>query len=152
MFYEMLLVVIVTMSPIAELRGGIPLGIMLGLPATVVIPMAFAVNCLIFFPIYFGMGLFYDRFFARFGWASRLVGRLHKKAPFVKQYGWVALAVFVGVPLPFTGAWTGTGIAWLLGLDWKKSFLAVSLGVLMATIIVSIFALGMFGLLAQISL
>ena len=82
----------------------------------------------------------------------RLVGRLHKKAPFVKQYGWVALAVFIGVPLPFTGAWTGTGIAWLLGLDWKKSFLAVSLGVLMATIIVSIFALGMFGLLAQISL
>ena len=69
MFNEILIVIITTMLPIAELRGGIPLGLALGLPATIVIPLAFAVNCLVFFPIYFGMTLFYERFFERFGWA-----------------------------------------------------------------------------------
>jgi uncharacterized membrane protein len=151
MLNEILIVIITTMAPIAELRGGIPLGIALGLPASIVIPLAFAVNCLVFFPIYFGMTLFYERFFARFGWARRLVGKLHKKAPAVEEYGWVALVLFVGIPLPVTGAWTGTGIAWLLGLDWKKSFLAVCLGVLMATAIVSFITLGLLGFFTQIS-
>ncbi len=149
MFYDILLVVITTMAPITELRGGIPLGLALGLPASLVIPLAFAVNCMVFFPIYFGMTLFYERFFERYGWARRLVGKLHKKAPVVKEYGWVALVLFVGVPLPVTGAWTGTGIAWLLGLDWKKSFLAICLGVLMSTTIVSLVALGLMGFAFQ---
>lgn len=151
MFNEILIVIITTMLPIAELRGGIPLGLALGLPATIVIPLAFAVNCLVFFPIYFGMSIFYERFFERFSWARRLVGRLHKKAPAVEEYGLVALILFVGVPLPITGAWTGTGIAWLLGLDWKRSFLAVCLGVLMATTIVSLLVFGFLGFFTQIA-
>ncbi|MBN2331192.1 MAG: small multi-drug export protein [Candidatus Aenigmarchaeota archaeon] len=151
MLNEMLIVIITTMLPIAELRGGIPLGLALGLPASIVIPLAFTVNCLIFFPIYFGMDLFYERFFERYGWARRLVEKLHKKAPRVEEYGVVALILFVGIPLPVTGAWTGTGIAWLLGLDWKMSFLAVCLGVLMATAIVSLVVFGFLGFLTQLS-
>ena len=47
----------------------------------------------------------------------------------------VALLLFVGIPLPGTGAWTGSLIASLLGIDWKKAFLAVVIGVCMATVI-----------------
>jgi uncharacterized membrane protein len=138
-----LLVIIATMLPIAELRGGIPLGIALGLPPLTVILLAVVTNCLVFFPIFFGLKLFYERLFSRFTWARRLMNRVHKKGgPYVEKYGIIGLAVFVGMPLPVTGAWTGTGVAWFLGLDWKKSFLAVCLGVMISAAIVSTITLG----------
>ena len=146
MLNELLIVVLATMSPVLELRGGIPLGIGLGLPPEVVIPAAFVVNCLIFFPIYFGLALFYDRFFSRFGWARKLIDHVHRKGGrYVERYGIIGLAVFVGIPLPVTGAWTGTAAAWLMGLEWKRSFLAICLGVAIATTIVSVLTLGLSG-------
>ena len=132
------------MLPISELRGGIPLGLALGLEPAVVITVAFAVNCLIFFPIYFALELFYERFFIRFRTCRKVIERVHKKgSPYVERYGVLGLAVLVGIPVPFTGAWTGSIVAWLLGLGWKKSFLAISLGVLAAALIVSAISLGL---------
>ena len=141
---ELITVIITTMLPIAELRGGIPLGLGLGLNPAIVILTAFIVNCLVFFPVYFGLALFYDRFFSRFAWARKLIEHVHKRgSKYVEKYGILGLAVFVGIPLPVTGVWTGTGAAWLLGLDWKRSFLAICLGVLISTAIVSIISLGL---------
>jgi uncharacterized membrane protein len=63
---------------------------------------------------------------------------IHKKgSKYVEKYEVLGLAIFVGIPLPFTGVWTGSALAWLLDLDWKKSFLAVSLGVIIAACIVT---------------
>ncbi|RLI97548.1 MAG: hypothetical protein DRO99_02910 [Candidatus Aenigmatarchaeota archaeon] len=140
---DILPVIITTMLPIAELRGGIPLGIALGLDPLSVILTAIIVNCLIFFPIYFGLRFLYQDFFSRFGWARYLIERVRKRAsPYVERYGTAGIILFVGIPAPVTGAWTGTGIAWLMGLDWKKSFLAICLGVVMSATIVSIVVLG----------
>jgi uncharacterized membrane protein len=50
----------------------------------------------------------------------------------VDKYGFWGLFAFVAVPLPFTGAYTGTILAWLLGMHWKKAFPSVALGVLAA--------------------
>ena len=61
-----------------------------------------------------------------------------RKARSVSGKGYVALAVFVAIPFPATGAWTGTVVAYVLGLNRKKSILAVELGVLVATIIVTL--------------
>jgi uncharacterized membrane protein len=139
-------VIVTTLAPVAELRGGIPLGIAMGLDPALVIATAFIVNCLVFFPVYIGLTLLYERFFIRFAWCRKLIERIHKKGrPYVERYGILGLAVFVGIPLPATGAWTGTGIAWVLGLDWKRSFLAVCLGVLIAAVIVSAVSLGVLG-------
>lgn len=147
-------VILTTMLPVAELRGGIPLGIGLGLDPVLVIATAIVVNCLIFFPIYFVLELLYERFFIRYSWARRLIERVHRRGrPYIERYGIAGLIIFVGIPLPITGAWTGTGIAWLLGLEWKKSFLAVCVGVLMASAIVSLVTFGLLGgmgLLAKI--
>jgi uncharacterized membrane protein len=126
------------MSPIAELRGGIPLGLALGLPLETVLITAILFNCLIFFPVYFGLDLLYERFFSRYRWARNLMENMRKKGKaYVDKYEMIGLAIFVGIPLPLTGAWTGTGIAWVLGLDWKKSFLSVSAGVVIAACIVT---------------
>ncbi len=143
MVYELLPVIITTMLPVAELRGGIPLGIGLGLDPLTVILTTIIVNSLVFFPIYFCLKHLYEGFFSQFSWARKLIERVHRRAgPFVERYGILGIVIFVGIPAPVTGAWTGTGIAWLLGLDWKKSFLAVCLGVVISSIIVSAVVLG----------
>ena len=144
-------VILTTMLPIAELRGGIPLGIAgLGLDPAAVILTAIIVNSLIFFPIFFVLKFLYDDFFVRFGWARSLINRVHRRAgPFVEKYGVWGLIIFVGIPAPVTGAWTGTGIAWLLGLDWKRSFLAVCAGVIVSAAIVSAVVLGGLGVLGS---
>lgn len=145
-------VILTTLAPVTELRGGIPLGIVLGLDPWLVILTAIIVNCLIFFPIYFTLYFLYEDFFARFGWAQRLIERVRRKGePYVEKYGIFGLIVFVGIPAPITGAWTGTGIAWLLGLDWKKSFLAVCIGVLISATIVSAVVLGGLSILGMVA-
>ncbi len=65
----------------------------------------------------------------------------HKHNAEFEKYGSIGLAIFVGIPLPATGAWTGCLIAWILGLERKKSLLAISLGVVVAGIIVLILIL-----------
>ena len=68
------------------------------------------------------------------------IGKFQKKMDvFEKRYkslGFFALILFVAVPLPGTGAWTGCLVSWLFGLDRKKSILAISIGVLIAGILV----------------
>ncbi|MCX6814899.1 MAG: small multi-drug export protein [Candidatus Aenigmarchaeota archaeon] len=143
MLNELLLVVITTMLPVSELRGGIPLGIALGLPPWLAILTAIIANCLVFFPVYFGLKIFYERLFSRWKISRKIVERSKKKAePYINKYGILGLAVFIGVPLPATGVWTGTLIAWIMDLNWKKSFLAACLGVLIAAAIVSAIVLG----------
>lgn len=139
--------ILLTMAPVAELRGGIPVGLALGLSPWLVIPLAFILNCLVFFPIYFGLELLWERFFSRFGFAQRMMDRVNRRgSKYVERYEVLGLAVFVSIPLPVTGVWTGTAIAWLLHLDWEKSFLAICLGVLVATSIVSALSLGVLSI------
>jgi len=61
--------------------------------------------------------------------------KVHAK---VEKYGYWGLLLFVAVPLPVTGAWTGTLGAWVLGLSYKKAFFAIAGGVVLAGIIVSL--------------
>lgn len=142
-FENVLIVALLSASPFAELRGGIPVGLGLGLEPAFVIALAVIMNSLIFFPVYFGLKLFYDRLFCRWRIAKYFVDRTRKKGePYIKKYGLLGLAIFVAIPLPVTGAWTGSALAWLLGMEWKKSFLAVAAGVFTAGIIVSFISLG----------
>ena len=62
----------------------------------------------------------------------------------IEKYGFWGLVLFVGIPLPGTGAWTGCLIAAMLDMDKKKSFLAAAIGVLMAGIIMSVLSIGIF--------
>ena len=139
--------VLVTASPISELRGGIPLGIALGLDPCFTFFAAIIVNTLIFFPIFFILRLFYDKFPFRIplfgGYLDRLRGR---GKPIVEKYGFWGLFLFVGVPLPFSGAYTGTILAWLVDVEWKRAFPAVGLGVVVAGVIVFLITLGVISI------
>ncbi|MFA6227861.1 MAG: small multi-drug export protein [Patescibacteria group bacterium] len=72
-----------------------------------------------------------DRFFA---WLFKRTR--HKIGKNYEKYGLLALAIFVAIPLPMTGAWTGALAAWLFGIDNRRAFLAIAAGVLVAGLIV----------------
>ena len=74
----------------------------------------------------------YRRLFERF--IERARNKLHEK---VERWGWLGVAVFVAIPLPITGAWTGTLGAWVLGVSKRKTMIAVILGVAAAGVIVT---------------
>ena len=133
--------------PISELRGAIPYAIANGLPWYYAMPLAMAVNamaapiCWIFLSTLHLLFMklaekpffsWYKKFFSSFVERSRR--KLHRN---VEKWGWLGIAVFVAIPLPLTGVWTGTLGAWVLGLSKKRTMLAVILGVMCAGIIVT---------------
>jgi uncharacterized membrane protein len=68
---------------------------------------------------------------------DKYLDNLRKRGkPKVEKYGFWGLILFVAIPLPITGAYTGTILAWLLDMDWRKAFPAVGLGVTVAGVIV----------------
>ena len=134
------IVFIISMVPILELRGGLLAAgpAFLDIPTWRAIPICIIGNLI---PIPFILLLIRPIF----AWLRRtklfrpLVEKLEAKAMSkssqIEKYEFWGLVLFVGIPLPGTGAWTGSLIASLLGIDWKKAFLAVVIGVCMATVI-----------------
>jgi uncharacterized membrane protein len=127
--------------PISELRGAIPFAVANGVPWYIAYPYAASLNalvapvCWIFLSTLHRLFLkmaWYEGFFNRFVERSR-----EKLRRGVEKWGWIGIAVFVAVPLPITGAWTGTLGAWVLGISKRRTMLAVVLGVFCAGAIVS---------------
>ena len=130
--------------PISELRGAIPYGMTQDLPLVFLIPFCIALNTLVG-PFVFLFLSTVHKLFSRFPPYNRLfekiVARARQKVHAkVEKYGYLGVALFVAIPLPITGAYTGALGAWVLGLDPKKTFLAVFLGVVIAAAVVTLVA------------
>jgi uncharacterized membrane protein len=137
------LTILLTILPISELRGGIPQGWLLGLDPLPLYLLAVTINALMFFPIFFGLHLFYSRLLYRIPLSGRYLDTVRRRGkPIVDRYGFWALILFVAVPLPVTGVYTATALAWLLGLDWRKAFPPVAIGVMIAGAVVLLATLG----------
>ncbi len=143
MTHKIAFVLLVTLSPISELRGGIPLGISLGLDPLLTFFIAIIANAILFFPILLALRLFYDGILSRLQIFNRYLDSVRRKGkPKVDKYGFLALTLFVAIPLPITGVYTATILSWLLGMNWRKAFPAITLGVIVAGIIVLLVTLG----------
>lgn len=126
--------VVMTIVPWIELRGAIPWAIQQG--DRLYLPLILLANLAIYWPGYYFLEFMYERF-PEGGWVHRKLEGIRVKAhPLVEKYGVLGLAVFVAIPLPGTGAYSGTAAAWLLDMDKRKGFVAVSLGVLGAFLVV----------------
>ena len=133
--------ILLSMLPIAELRGGIPYALANGIHPVTAYFMCVLANIVAFPIVYFFMGFFHD-LFNKMQWYANLfekiVVRTRKKVgDNIEKWGFWGLMVFVMIPLPVTGAYTGTFAAWVFGIEKKKGFLAVSLGVMIAGLIVT---------------
>lgn len=145
-------VFLISMVPIVELRGAIPFGIGMGLDMVPVYVVSIIGNML---PVPF-IYLFARRVL-EWGsdkkyigkWFSWMLGKGEKAGQKVQgRRGvgiYLALMLFVGIPLPGTGAWTGTLAASILDLDFKKSSVSIMGGVLLAGIIMGLVSAGVFG-------
>jgi len=143
MTQEIALTLLLTVLPISELRGGIPLGISLGLDPLFTFFIAVIANALMFFPIFLGLRLFYDKLLSRIPLFNKYLDSVRKRGkPKVDKYGFWGLTFFVALPLPITGVYTGTALAWLLGMDWRKAFPPIGIGVIIAGVIVLLGTLG----------
>lgn len=156
MFWKILIVLFISMVPLIELRGAIPIaiGMNLALPEWLILITAIIGNILPVPIIYFFARKFLEwgshkkwkplKQFCDFCLKKGTKGgeKLLKKAG---NYGtYFALFLFVAIPIPGTGAWTGTLAASILNLDFRKTILAISLGVLSAGLIMLLFSLGVF--------
>ncbi len=122
--------VVVAMVPWIELRGAIPWAIQQADRAY--LPLILIANVLVFFPTYFILSWVY-RHIPENSWLHRKLEKARAKAhPLVAKYGLLGLALFVAIPLPGTGAYSGTAAAWLLGMEWHRAFAAVAIGVTIA--------------------
>ncbi len=143
-----LVIFIISMIPILELRGGLIAASLLQVPITTAIPICIIGNVI---PVPFIL-LFIRQIFKLLrnvkgigGLIRKLEARAMGKSDSIRKYEFWGLVLFVGVPLPGTGAWTGSLIAALLEVDFKKAILAVLLGIAMATVIMSIVSYGLLG-------
>lgn len=141
-----IVVFILSILPISELRGAIPVGVGVYrfsivktfLIAVVgnfsfVIPFLFFLNSL---HKYFMKIYWYKKFFN--WWFNKVKNRTRK----IEKYEYIGLALFVGIPLPITGAWSGCLASYILGLNIWKSTLAIFIGILIAGVIVMISTVG----------
>lgn len=143
-----ILIFIVSMLPIVELRGGLIAASILNVEFIKAFIICFIGNII---PVPFILLLIESIFKLLKKWnpTKKIVEKLESKSLSKKEqidkYGYLGLLLFVGVPLPGTGAWTGSLLAVLLNMNKKKSFIFISLGVLMAGIIMSIISYGILG-------
>lgn len=132
-----------SMLPIIECRGAIPLGWGLGLPWWQTALLSIGGNLLpVPFILLFIRAILRWMAGSRFKFFSGIAAWLNRKVEkhkgTIEKYSYWGIVIFVAVPLPGTGAWTGTLIASVLGLEPKRSFLAAVLGVLGATAIMTV--------------
>lgn len=140
-----LIIFIISMIPILELRGGLVAAAVLHIDMFTAIPICIIANLI---PVPFILLLIKHIF----KWMKahnilknfieKLEAKSMSKSDKIQKYEFWGLVLFVGVPLPGTGAWTGSLIAALLDIDFKKSILAVMVGLILATCIMCFISYG----------
>ena len=138
---------IVSLFPILECRGGLIVAKLLGVNLLTALPTCIIGNIL---PVPFIL-LLLNKIFQFFKRTKhhKLVDKIEahamKKSESLSRGEFLGLLLFVGIPLPGTGAWTGSMIAALLGMDRRRSSVAIGLGVLLAAFIISVIFYGLLG-------
>jgi uncharacterized membrane protein len=139
-----LLLIGITLIPALELRASIPWGIFgmkdsVSWPAVVLI--CIAANIVLGWVVFLVLGPVFN-FVRKWGWFDRKIWPILEKTrsrihPYVERYGEIGVAVFIGIPLPGSGVYTGAFGAYLLGLDKRKFAVANVIGVLIAAVAVT---------------
>ena len=145
-----LAVFLIATLPVFELRGAIPAGYLMGMtdPLRIYL-LAVAGNFVPVMPILLGLGPT-ERGLRRFRWIDRfltwLFRRNESRSSLVKRYESLGLILFVAIPAPMTGAWTGSIAAYLFKLPLRLAIPCIILGILIAGLVVTLVAQGVISL------
>ena len=147
MLRTIIILFLITLIPGLELRASIPMGIFGGkwinspLEWPYVVLVCVISNILIGWGVFFLLGPFV-KLLRKIAWCDRLLAKFLDRAqvklkPSVEKYGVWGVAVFIGIPLPMTGAYTGAAGAYAMGLNRKQFMIANVIGVLIAAVCVT---------------
>jgi uncharacterized membrane protein len=146
------LTAILSFMPVSELRGAIPFAVANGIPWYWAMPFAVICNILVAPVCWIFLATVHRLFYGTepekgISWYKNLFDKLIERArkklsAGFEKWGWLGIAIFVGIPFPLTGAWTGTLGAWVLGVSRKRTMLAVIIGVIISGTIVTAVVLG----------
>ena len=137
MLKDIIFTFLISFSPFGEARVGIPYGIEhTDLTLIWVFIIALSANLLVF-PLFYRVIEFFNNHFLKSKWYRKAAIYLslrarRKTGAVVQKYGAIGLMIFVMIPLPFTGAYIGTIAAYIFKINYKKSLIAINLGVLIA--------------------
>ena len=143
---DWLVIVIISMTPFVELRLSLPLAIAVyDIPWLLAFVIAAISNVIIIPPLLIFLGKV-EQWLRRYSWWDRNITKLFKHtrkraSRTIENYEIIGLCLFVAIPLPFTGAWTGAIIAYLFDFDIRRAFCSITAGVLIAGLIVLSFTL-----------
>ena len=152
---QILIGFLLTVSPVFELRGGLPIiveyAVRNGVSVWPYFLMVLVLNILVIFLLFLFLDYLHETFM-KTKWYSAVIGRILKRLQRkvgkvesrMHKWGYFALMFFVAIPFPGTGAWSGTMVAWALGLDRLKSFIAIATGIVIAGLFVLLFSLRFF--------
>lgn len=140
-----LVVLIIAALPVVELRGAIPVAMhVLHLPWYYALSLAIIGNLVVVPPILLLLNTVL-RLLSRVAFLDRplrwLIERTKRRSRLIERYEKIGLSLFVAIPLPFTGAWTGSLAAVILGLSFWYAFLSIAIGVLIAGAIITCLSL-----------
>ena len=143
MFQDILFTFLISFSPFGEARAGIPYGEIVGLPILLVFIIGLTANLLVF-PIFYRTIEFSNKHFFKNKYYKKSAIYLSSRArtktkTIIKKYGVWGLMVFVMIPLPVTGAYIGTIAAYIFGISYRKSLIAISSGITISSIMVTAF-------------
>ncbi len=153
-----LVTVLLATLPIVELRGAIPWAMAPspggGMEWTQAVPLSIIGNMIPipFILLFLGPA---EKFLCRWSFFRKffdwLFARTRKRSKLIEKYGAIALILFVGIPLPITGGWTGSVAAYLLDIPFWKALIFIFIGVCIASVIVTIITLGGLGIFHAVS-
>ncbi|HOJ09636.1 MAG TPA: small multi-drug export protein [Clostridiales bacterium] len=142
---NLLKIIFISAVPLIEQRGAIPVGILAYKLSPIVVFAASFLGSLL--PVPFILLLFNVIFewMKKFKFLSKLndfiENKVRKGSVKVERYKELGLIIFVAIPLPTTGLWTGSAVAAFMGLDFKKSFLCVAIGGIISAIIITLISI-----------
>ncbi len=139
---DLLITALLSMLPVSELRGAIPYAIIKNANPVFAYFYCVFFNSLIA-PLFYLFISTFHKLMLKFKWYNNLFDKFITKARNkvkngIEKYGYLGVMIFVAIPFPLTGAYTGTAGAWVLGLGKRKTILAVTAGVMISGLIVSL--------------
>lgn len=148
-------VFLLSMAPITELRAAIPVGLgVYDLSLWVTMPLVLIGNMIPAFVILYGWDWFIQYCSRHFPWLEKILNKWYQKTQVqwdakIEKYGPWALVLFVAVPLPGSGVWSGSLAAWIFKLEKKNALISIFIGILLSSAIVIALTLGGIGLFSS---
>ena len=138
MLARVIQVVLFSIAPFVELRFAIPYGITKGLHPLAAFGVSVLATWATIIPMFILLDLFYERFFSQIGLSRRVIEEIRDRGrTYVERWGVLGVGIYVSLPLPGPGVYSGAVLAWLFGLPRRKAIVAIALGVLVSAVLVT---------------